>query len=54
MMTSFPKTNQPVPVSLVVFFATITIFFITLSMSPGSVYGEDRLVVKNSSGGSTF
>jgi hypothetical protein len=54
VMKIFPDTKKLLPVHRFGFFAAIAIFFVSLCMGPDLVHSEDRLVVKNSSGASTF
>jgi len=53
-MKIFPDTKILLPVHRLGFFAAIAIFFVSLCMGPSSAYSEDRLVVKNALGASTF
>ena len=54
VMRDFSGTKPPLPVSMfVLLFAMMAVFTIHC-MWPGSVHSEDRLVVKNLSGSSTF
>ena len=53
-MISFPKTKQPLPISRGLLFAVMMSFLISLFAGTDPAYSEDRLIVKNGSGSSTF
>jgi hypothetical protein len=53
-MRNFIGTKTPLPVFMFVLFAVMMTVFATYCVRPGPAYGEDRLVVKNLSGISTF
>ena len=53
-MRNFTGTKPPLPVSMFVVFVAMMAVFATHCMRPSPAYSEDRLIVKNLSGISTF